>query len=69
MRMSEKESLFPLAGKVVVAHPSRVAQADQVAADEGVETVRLSRFAPTTHVYILDLDALTKLPDEGFFRA
>lgn len=56
-------------GKVVVAHPTRVAEADQVAADQGVKRVDLSKFVPTTHVYILDLDELTKLPESGSFLA
>jgi hypothetical protein len=55
-------------GKVVAAHPSRVAQADQVAAENDVKRVHLSRFCPTTHVYVIDLDYLTKLPDESFFQ-
>lgn len=57
-----------LTGKVVVAHPIRVAQADQFAADQHVEKVALHTFCPTTHVYVVDFDYLAKLPEEGFFR-
>jgi hypothetical protein len=56
-------------GKLVVAHPSRAAQADQVAAAEQIKDVTLNEFVPTTHAYILDLDELTKLPEQGFFDA
>jgi hypothetical protein len=42
-------------GKVVVAHPSRVSQADQIAAKEQIDKVLLRDLVPTTHVYILDL--------------
>lgn len=55
-----------LTGKLVVAHPTRVAQADQIAAEEQIEKVVLRDLVPTTHVYILDLDELTKPPEEPF---
>lgn len=58
--MSERD--FPLSGKVVVAHPSRVAQADQIAAAEEAGRVELREFCSTEYAYILDLDELTKLP-------
>lgn len=59
----DKNSDFPTAGKVVVAHPSRVAQADQVAAFAGIPIVALREICPATHVYIIDLDELTKLSE------
>jgi len=57
-----------LEGRVVLAHPTRAAHADQIAAREQIERVVLNAYAPTTHVYILDLDELAKLPEGGFFR-
>lgn len=57
----------PLEGKVVAAHPSRVAQADQIAAAEGIAQVKLDSYVPTTHVYVIDLDELTRLPDPPDF--
>lgn len=48
----------PLSRKFVAAHPSRVAQADQLAAKEGTKHVRLSSLCPPTHVYVLNPDAL-----------
>lgn len=65
--MSFADGVHRLYGKLVVAHPDRVAQADQIAAQNDIERVKLSRFVPTTHAYIVDVDALTKLPDEGFW--
>lgn len=62
--MSTRSTPFDLTGKVVVAHPSRVAQADQIAAREGVERVVLRDLAPTTHAYVIDLDELLKLPED-----
>lgn len=56
-------------GEVIAAHPSRVAQADQVQAAEprkDPSKVILSDWLPTDKVYIIDLDALTKLTDHPF---
>ncbi len=61
-----RPSTAAMSGKAVVAHPTRVAEADQLAAAEAIERVVLKRFAPTTHVYILDIDKLTELPEDGF---
>lgn len=54
----------PLEGKVVAAHPSRVAQADQLAAAEGIDRVKLSDYVPPTHLYVIDMDEILRLPDD-----
>ena len=65
--MAEQRTLPTLTGKVLFAHPSRVAQADQIAAAEAIKAVELRSLVPTTHVYIVDLDELLKLPDPPDF--
>lgn len=55
-----------LEGNVLIAHPSKVAQADQRAAEHGVDRVALNKFCPPDTAYIVDLDYLTRLPEEGF---
>lgn len=59
---ADKGSDFQYTGKIVVAHPSQVAVADQIAAACG-DRVVLREICPMTHVYLLDLDKLTKLSD------
>lgn len=52
--------------EIIVAHPSRVAQADQVAAAEPRKTpnkVVLRDWIPDTHVYVLDVEQLEKQLD------
>lgn len=60
-------SKLPFTGLVVAAHPSRVAQADQLAAAEGIDSVKLSSACPTTHLYVIDLDELLRLSEVPFF--
>jgi len=50
-------------GRIVIAHPSCVAQADQIAAAEGVRRVVLNEEAPPMRAYIVDLDYLIAWPD------
>lgn len=52
-----------LTGKHVVAHPSRVAEADQLAATEQAGVI-LKTFCPTTHLYVFDFDQLCALPED-----
>lgn len=51
--------------RVVFAHPSNVAQADQLAAEEGIEWVELRESCSEDWLYLVDLDAAMRF-DESF---
>ena len=53
-------------GKLVVAHPDRVAQADQIAASEDIKNVKLSKFVDPKFAYVIDVDKLMELPERSW---
>jgi ATP:corrinoid adenosyltransferase len=67
-RSSLSGRVTDLRGEIIAAHPSRVAQADQIAAAEPrrePSTVVLDEWLPTTHVYVLNLDEMQRMLDES----
>lgn len=53
---------FPDSGRVVLAHPSARLFAGICAEREGLDTF-LTELVPPAQVYVMDIDAILKLPD------
>lgn len=54
---------LPNHGRVVLAHPTRLPEAMELARREGGLDVKLTDLVDVGHCYVIDLDAIFTLPD------